>query len=157
MPNLMRAKKLAGADLMLHVVLGKQEADAIFQFVGDLSAAADDLGEIDCDPVDGDAVLLGIMANLVNERAIFQQRLGGNAAPVEARAAEVFFFDAEDAFFELPGANGGGIARGAAADDDNVPVIFHARLRWSRNGRGRGCGLLHDRHARRRLRRRRRG
>ena len=48
-------------------------------------------------------------------------RLGGDAAPVEAGAAElVGLFDERDFEAELRGADGAGVAGGAAADDCEV-------------------------------------
>src|SRR5438874_12954944 len=49
-----------------------------------------------------------------------QQRLGRNAAPVEADAAEIGFFHDRGLEAELGGADGGDIAAGAGADDDDV-------------------------------------
>ena len=60
-----------------------------------------------------------------DEGAVFEQGLGGDAAPVQADAAEVVLLDAEDSFLELAGADGGGITGGAAADDDDVVVVSH--------------------------------
>ena len=50
------------------------------------------------------------------------QRLGGDAAPVQAGAAELFLFDDGDGRAELRGADGGGIAARAGADDYDVKV-----------------------------------
>src|SRR3954471_17863180 len=49
-----------------------------------------------------------------------QQRLGRNAAPVQADAAEIGFFDDRGLEAELRGADRGDVAAGAGADDDNV-------------------------------------
>ena len=127
------AEHLAHADFVFHFVFAEQVADAFLQFVGDGAASADDLGEIDFHFAEGDAAGRGFGADFADERAVFEQRLGGNASPVQTRAAEVFFFDAEDAFFELPGANRGRISRGSAADDDDVKVVT---LGWSPGGTG---------------------
>ena len=121
--------ELAGAHLVLHLVLLEQVADALLQLVGDAAAAADDLGEVDLQVVERDAALGGFGADLADEAAVFEQRLGRDAAPVEAGAAEVFLLDAEDALFELPGADGGRVTGGAAADDDDVEVV--ALSGWS--------------------------
>src|SRR6202035_1677337 len=48
------------------------------------------------------------------------QRLGRNAAPVQANAAEVGFFHDRGLEAELCGANGGDVAAGTGADDDDV-------------------------------------
>ena len=121
--DLVRADELADAHLVLHVVLPEQVADAVLELVGDLAGAADDLGEIDLEVVEGDAGSAASVRMLADECAVFEQGLGGDAAPVEAGAAEVFLFDAEDAFLELPRADGGGVTGGAAADDDDVVLV----------------------------------
>jgi hypothetical protein len=74
--------------------------------------------------VETDAMLGGFGFHLADECAVFQQGLGGNAAPVQAGAAEVFLLDAEDFFLQLPRADGGGITGGAAAEDEDVVVEF---------------------------------
>ena len=86
-------------------------------------------------------MLVGFGAELADERAVFKQRLGGDAAPVQAGAAEVFLLDAEDALLELAGADGGGIAGGAAADDDDVVVVVAGLLRRRRDAASHGVCL----------------
>src|SRR4051812_16185887 len=138
----MGPEQRAGSDLALHLVLPEQARDAFTELVGDRAAAADHLGEIDLDVADGDAVRGGVVADSADELAVLEQRLGRDAAPVEARAAKVFLLDAQDALLELPGADGGGVTAGAAADDHDVVLVaggVGARggcFRWS------GCGAL---------------
>ena len=58
---------------------------------------------------------------VVPDLGIKQQRLGGDAAHVQASAAEfVVFLDEGDFQSELPGAYGRGITGRAAADDGHV-------------------------------------
>ena len=66
-----------------------------------------------------------------------QQRLGGDAAAVQAGAAEHgVLLDHGDLQAELAGADGGDVAAGAAADDDEV--VVEAALR---SGGGRGLAV----------------
>ena len=53
--------------------------------------------------------------------------LGGNAAPVQADAAQVLLLDQRGAEPQLCGANSRDIATGAAADDDHIKFIGHGR------------------------------
>src|ERR1700743_2006984 len=58
-----------------------------------------------------------------------QQRLGRNAAPVQADAAEVGFLDNRGLEAELSGTNSCNIAAGARADDNDVEgSVGHFRL-----------------------------
>ena len=54
------------------------------------------------------------------EFRVFQEGLGGDAAPVEAGAAGAVRFDASDGFSELGGADGGDVAGWAATDDNEI-------------------------------------
>ena len=58
-----------------------------------------------------------------------QQRLGGDAADVEADAAEALVaLDEHGLQAEVGGAEGGGVAAGARADDDDIDAIAVARV-----------------------------
>ena len=71
-----------------------------------------------------DAVALGVL-QVVPDLGGEEHGLGGNAAPVQAGAAElVGLLDERDLQAKLRGANGAGIAGGAAADDDEVIDSF---------------------------------
>ena len=52
-----------------------------------------------------------------------QQRLGRDAAPVKADAAEMFALDERGLQAELRRADGGDIAAGSAADDDDIVSV----------------------------------
>ena len=95
--------------------------------------ARDDLREVELEVLERHAVLRGFGAELADEGAVVEQRLGGDAAPVQAGAAEVFFFDAEDFLLELPGADGSGVTRGAVGNNIATPAgVMSAPLtrRW---------------------------
>ena len=53
-----------------------------------------------------------------------EQRLAGDAAPVQAEAADALLLDQHDALAELRGADRGDVAAGPAADDGDV-VLSH--------------------------------
>ena len=74
---------------------------------------------------------------LVIELARFEQRLRRNAAGVRAGAAEhgravlvLPLVDASHLELVLRGANGGGIARRTATDDDHVVLVAHRTPNW---------------------------
>ena len=92
-----------------------------------------------------DAPLGGVLRDLQRVR-VFEQRLGGNAAPVEARAAEHGLpLDDGGRQAELRGADRGDVAAGAGADDDEIVAIGH-------QGRRRAAGRRQrERSARRRM------
>ncbi len=117
------AEQLADAGFALDFVFAEEVVDSAAEFIGDAAAAGDEFGEVDGEVGVGDAVLAGAGAELADESAVVEQGLGGDAAPVQAGAAEGFALDAEDALFELPGADGGGVTRGAAANYDDVVLI----------------------------------
>ena len=67
-----------------------------------------------------DAVFGGVL-QVVPDFGVEEQSLGGDAAHVQAGAAEdVCGFDERDLEAELPAANGGGVAGRSAADDCHV-------------------------------------
>ena len=72
------------------------------------------------------------MGSAVKQLGGFQQRLGGNAAGIEAGAAEGIaaiailpFVDAGHREAVLPGADGGRVSARSAANDDHVELIGH--------------------------------
>src|SRR5262249_36514117 len=82
-----------------------------------------------------------------------QERLGRDAAPVQADAAELLALDARDLHAELRAANRRDITAGAAADDDEV-VAGHWFTATGPRGvrgrrRGRRAGARPARHRRR--------
>ncbi|GGX54710.1 hypothetical protein GCM10007392_22700 [Saccharospirillum salsuginis] len=56
-----------------------------------------------------------------------QQRLGGNAAPVQADAAQMFAFYQGGCHSQLGGANSRDVATGATANHDQI-VCLHSAL-----------------------------
>jgi len=105
----MGAENLTGAHFVFDFVFFEEVADAIFEFVGDGAGAADDFREIDAEIGEGNAVGFGLGAHFEDECAVFEEGFGGDASPVEAGAAEILFFDAEDAAFDSVPCDPGGV------------------------------------------------
>ena len=101
---------------IVDLVLAQQEADALGELVGGLAAARDHALEVELDFADLDTVLLARAANRFHGFGGIEQRLGRDAAPVEAYAAGQIALDHGHAHFELAGANRRHIAAGAGAD-----------------------------------------
>ena len=103
------------------LVLLHQVLHAARELPGDAAAALDHLGEVEADVVGGEAIGIQRVQQVV-DLARAQQRLGRDAAPVEADAAEVLALHQRGLHAELGGADRGDIAAGAAADHDEVEV-----------------------------------
>ncbi len=101
------------------LVLLHQEADAVIHALGDAARALHHGLGIVGDVVGRQPVVLGMLHVMVDFRGA-QQRLGGNAAPVQADAAEMLLLDDRGLEAELGRANGRDIATGPRADDDDV-------------------------------------
>ena len=109
--------------LAFHFVFAKQMPDPFAELFRDRPAAPTSFAKSIVNP-EGDAMLRGVKSEFADEFAVFEQSLGRNASPVQACSAEVFFFDAEDALFELPRTDRRRIPRRTAADDDDVVLII---------------------------------
>jgi hypothetical protein len=103
------------------LVLLEQEADPLHQPVGDLAGALHRLRHVGLDLADGHAELLGV-AQVGDHGGALQQRLGGDAADVEADAAEEGVLHTRRLVSELRGLDRGDVARGPRADDHHVEV-----------------------------------
>ena len=101
------------------LVLLHQEGDAARELARDFPRTLDDLFEIEAPFLGGEAVLTEMPEQMRDFRRA-QQRLGRDAAPVEADAAEQIALDHRGLHAQLRGANGGDIAARPAADDDHV-------------------------------------
>ena len=74
--------------------------------------------------------VLGV-ADPVGEGGRLEQRLGRDAAAMEARAADLVLVDERDLQAELGGPEGGGVAAGARTEHDEIEVIGRADGHWS--------------------------
>ena len=104
------------------LVLLEQQLDAAGEALDDLVLAGLHLGHVEADDrlAEGEAPFLPGLGDLQRMRML-EQRLGGDAAPVQAGAAEHRRpLDHRGAQAELGGANGGDVAAGSRADDDYV-------------------------------------
>src|SRR5262245_27859090 len=101
------------------LVLAHQEADAIVESLRYGTRALHHGGRIVGDLFRREAVILGMLQVMVDlGRA--QQRLGGDAAPVQADAAEIIALDDRSRKPELRRADRGDVAARTRTDDDDV-------------------------------------
>ena len=107
----------------LDLVLAHEVGDAVRQPLGDFAAALDHARKVEADIVAGQPELAGAPHGRV-ELGGAQQRLGRDAAPVEADAAELLALDDRDLHAELGGADGGDIAAGPRADNCEIEARF---------------------------------
>ena len=109
------------------LVLLEQELDAAGEALDDLVLARLDLVHVDADGglAEGQAPFLPVLRDF--ERVgVLEQRLGRDAAPVEAGAAEHRrALDDRRLQSELRGADRGDVAAGARSDDDDVVLVSH--------------------------------
>jgi hypothetical protein len=103
------------------------------ELVDDARLAGDHLGHVDLRRADADALAFEGVAGFLEQVRGMQQRLGRNAADVQAGAAEARLalrvgvgigFAAGGLEAELRGADRGDIAAGAAADDEDVELLW---------------------------------
>ena len=94
----------------------------------------DDLGEVDLHALDLNADLLALVLDVLHQLGGVQQALGGDAAHVQAGAAQVLFLDNGDLGAQLRGTDSRHIAAGAAADHQHAGVT--GGLGGSRRGDG---------------------
>jgi len=110
------------ADGVIDFLALEKILDALGHGIGHRAAAAHDLGEIEFDlALQGKAVVAEMPDEMLDLRAL-EQRLGRDAAPVEAGAPGAFHFDAHHFFPELGRANRPDITRRAAANDNEIVV-----------------------------------
>jgi len=80
-----------------------------------------------------DAVVFSVL-NVFKNLSAFDERLSGDAAPVEADTSEVFAFHDCDFHAKLGGTDGGGVSAGATADNDEV--VSHSFIWFFSEGKG---------------------
>ena len=103
------------------LVLLHQEADAGVHPAGDAARALDDRGGVEADVVGLEPIILGVL-HVVVDLGRAQQRLGRDAAPVRADAAEEIALDDRGLEAKLRRADRGDIAARSRADDDDVEI-----------------------------------
>ena len=104
------------------LVLLEQEADAAAQLLRHAAAALDHGRGIEAGVVGGEAEARRV-AHQLQHLGRAQQRLGRDAAPVEADAAQMLALDQRHLHLQLRRADGRHVAAGTAADDDQVEAL----------------------------------
>ena len=89
----------------------------------------DDLGEVHLDPGDLHADVLALILDVLHQLGAVEQALGGDAADIQAGAAQMLFFDQGDLSAQLGRPDGGYVAAGAAADDNDLHSSFSSQAR----------------------------
>ena len=116
------AGQRALAHMHRDLVLLHQVRDALVELLGDTAAAFHHRFEIGLDLAgDLEPVILGVLG-VVEDLGRAQQRLGRDAAPVEADTAEQFAFDDGGLEAQLRAADRRDIAAGAASEHDDVVI-----------------------------------
>ena len=101
----------------------------------------DDLGEVDLHALHLNADLLALISDVLHQLGGVQQALGGNAAHVQAGAAQVLLLNNCHLGPQLGRPDGRHVPAGAAADDDDASVpggLCRRRRRGSCRGSGGG-------------------
>lgn len=78
----------AGTLDVVNTVLLEEELDTLGETLDGLVLGLHHLGEVELDIADFDTALLGVVENLVVEVGVVEERLGGNAADVQAGTTE---------------------------------------------------------------------
>jgi hypothetical protein len=100
-----------------------QVHDALVELFRHRAAARDDLGDVKRRFFVAEAVGVGV-GHVMEHFGRAQQRLGRDAAPVEADAAKQLALDDRGLEAELRGADRGDVAAGPRAEDDEVVGSF---------------------------------
>ena len=112
------------------LVLLHQEVDALDDALADLAAAG--VGRaVRHRRLALDAELVALVGQRVGELGVLEERLGGDAADVEADPAPVLLLHDGDRLAQLGGADRGDVATGAGAEDQDIEVVVtHAVSLW---------------------------
>jgi hypothetical protein len=124
--NVLSLRHRAGAARRRDTIAGG--ADAVIEALRHRARALHHRIRVIGDVVGGQAVVLGVLHVVIDFRRA-QQRLGRDAPPVEADAAEIGALDDRRLEAELRRADRGDIASRAGADDDDVEGFGHCGLR----------------------------
>ena len=119
--DLALAGEFAVADHDGDLVLLHQVLDAAVELAGDAAGALYHRVEIETDPLRFQPEILGMLHEMI-ELGGPEERLGRDAAPIEADAAQEFALDDRGLHAQLGGADGSGIAAGSAADDNKIEL-----------------------------------
>ena len=111
------------------------------KLLDDLAAAVDGDGEVGGEVVVADAEL-GAAPEEVDHLGAVEQGLAGDAAPVQAEAADVVLLDDGGAQAELGGADRRDVAAGSGADDRDVIRQASKKCMCRSRATARACALL---------------
>src|SRR3954469_15823967 len=119
--TLRRAREASVTLDHVDLVLAHQELESFGVLGHDLRLAADDGAPVELHVLGADHAEFFAFFQMVGQLRVEQQRLGRDAAHMQAGAAElVVFLDERDFQAELAGADGGSVTGGAGANDGNV-------------------------------------
>src|ERR1051325_9332313 len=118
-----RGREPGGALVNVHLAAGQELLHAARQLFHDLVLPRHQRRPVDLRLADDDAVLAGALDLLEKVRG-HDPRLGRDASPVEARAAQLVLLDDGGLQAHLRGTDRGHVAAGSGADDDDV-VMRH--------------------------------
>jgi hypothetical protein len=125
------ARKAAVSLVVGDLVLLEKRAHALGVGVDDAVFPLEHGCKVEADVAKDNAVLVETVAGFVIELTRLEESLAGNAADADAGAAELgVLIDAGDVHSELGSPNGGHVAAGSTADDNQV-VFGHSNFRGS--------------------------
>ena len=137
--QLLRAGESGGAVHLLDLVQLQKAGHAVGQLLADGVLVGDDLGKVDGYPLHLHTNILALRPDLLHQLSGVQQALGGDAAHVQAGAAQILLFDNGHVSAQLCGTDGRHISAGAAADNNDLlhtaPRIKAGSLRAIAAGR----------------------
>ena len=106
------------------MVHAQQAGHAAGQLFGDVVLMGDDLGEVDGDARHLHADLTALVLDLGYQLGAVEQALGGDAAYIQAGAAQILLFHQGHFCPQLRGADRRHIAAGAAADHQYIHCVI---------------------------------
>ena len=110
-----------------HAVALFQKGDAVAQVLGDGVLPLDDFGVVKGDVSGGDAEGVAVGGIVVHVGGV-EQGFGGDAAPVQAGAAQLAFLHQSGLQTVLAQTDGAGITAGAAAHDNSIKFLHSVFL-----------------------------
>ena len=123
-PDGARPRQLSAPGHEADLVLPEEELDALRHPLGDLTAAPEGRRVVGAEVVEAHPEVGGPLEEL-EDLGVPEQRLGGDAPPVQADAPRPVLLDHGRLQPELRRANGRHVAAGARAHDDDVEPLRH--------------------------------
>ena len=107
----------------------QQALDAAGELLGNVVLVGDDLGKVHLHAGDLHADVLALILDVLHQLGAVEQAFGGDAADIQAGAAQVLPFDEGHLGAQLGRPDGGHIAARAAADDNDLHSSFSSQAR----------------------------